>query len=151
MNKYFPQDEALKLAKLFPECDKLVRIANNMCCASTALWFMGVDEKKHLEIIAEEYGKSLLNRDGAYCLVWWDEFFKKVSGRSVTVEFVKEKIKTLNDLKKYGKQKLLAKYENAGHEHWIGIENCKIVYNSIQKSECVNKGKITELRVISFK
>lgn len=144
MNKYFPQNEAERFAKVFPECKRLVTISKYMCCASVALWIMGVDEKEHTSIIADELGKGLEND----CNVKWLEFFKNVSGRNIAVQF--KDIKSLNDLKGI-KGKIAVKFKCGDNYHWVGVENCTVKYNSIEISNCVKNGKPVTARIITFK
>lgn len=140
---YYCQTEAEKMAKIFPECSRLVTISKYMCCASVALWIMGIDEKEHISIVADELGKGLEND----CTVRWFEFFERVTGRKINIEF--KDIKSLNDLKDY-KCKIAVRYDYNGYSHWVGVENCKIVYNSLEKSQCVEKGKPVTARIITL-
>ena len=139
----FIQDEAIKLAKIFPECNRLVIIASKMCCASVALWIMGIDEKEHLSIIADELGKSLDDE----CTVYWDKFFEKVAGRKINVEF--KDIKKESELKQI-KGRIAVRYDYNGHSHWVGYENGKLAYNSLESSACVKFGKPTTTRIITL-
>lgn len=140
---YYVQDEVKKLAEIFPECKRLVAISKYCCCASTTLWVMGIKPEKHLEIIAEEYGKSLDEE----CTVTWKTFFKNVCGRDISVQF--KDIKSLNDLKNI-KGKVIVKFKQGNNEHWVGVENCKVVYNTIAYSNCVTNGKPVTARIITF-
>lgn len=138
------QTEAERLSKIFPECLRLETISKNCCCASAALWVMDIKPENHLEIIAEEYGKSLDKE----CTVVWKPFFKNICGRDIEVEF--RDIKSLNDLKGI-KGKIIVKFKCGDKEHWVGVENCKVVYNSLKYSNCVANGKPVTARIIYFK
>lgn len=140
---FYMQDEAEKYAKLFPECKKLNAIAHNCCCASTALWVMGIPSEKHLEIIVEEYGKSLDEE----CTVTWAAFFKNVCGKKIKVEF--RDIKSLDEIKNI-KGKILVKFKEGKNAHWVGVEKGKVAYNSIAYSNCVTNGKPVTARIITF-
>lgn len=131
MNKFFAQDQAHV-------------IADNMCCASTALWIMGIDEHHHLSIIADEIGKGL-EED---CTVKWKEFFRNVSGREINVVF--KDIRSLSDLANI-KGKIAVKFAIGKSAHWVGVENCKVVYNSLKVSNCVTNGKPVTARIITLK
>lgn len=140
----FVQDETEKLSDLFPECARLKIIASNMCCASVVLWCMGIDEKEHLPIIAQELGKSLADD----CTVLWGPFYKAVAGREVNVEF--KDISSLKDLKNI-KGRIPVRFNLGKNCHWVGVENGVIKYNSKKISQCVLNGKPTTARVIKLK
>jgi hypothetical protein len=144
MNKDFPQSIAIELSKVFPD-KKLLSIANYGCCAFVSVWIMGIEKPlAAITTIAEEIGKSL----EADCTVHWIEFFKNVSGREIAVEF--REINKLSDLNRV-KGRCAVRFDYNGHSHWVGVENGKIVYNSIKHSNCVEKGKPTKARIITFK
>jgi hypothetical protein len=43
------------------------------------------------------------------------------------------------------------KFTNGKYSHWVVVENGKVVFNSLQYSNCVEKGKPTEARIIKIK
>lgn len=141
--KYYCQTEAERFAKAFPECKRLLTISKYMCCASVALWIMGIDEKEHISIISDEFGKSLDEE----CTVYWNEFFERVAGRKINVEF--KDIKKESDLKQI-KGRIAVRFDYNGHSHWVGYENGKLAYNSLAYSNCVEKGKPATARIITF-
>lgn len=140
---FYAQDDAERLSAIFPECERLNIIAKNMCCASVALWIMGIEEKSHLDIIASELGKTL-EKD---CTVVWQPFFEEITGRKINVEF--KNISTLKDIKNI-KGRIAVRCDYNGHSHWVGVENGIIKYNSKRNSNCVEKGKPATARIITY-
>lgn len=45
-------------------------------------------------------------------------------------------------------KKTPVRYDYNGHSHWVVVENGKIVFNSIENSVCVAKGKPVTARII---
>jgi hypothetical protein len=56
----------------------------------------------------------------------------------------------IKDIKKI-KEKTIVKFTNGKNGHWVVVENGKVVFNSLQYSNCVEKGKATEARIIKIK
>lgn len=138
-----PQSVAEELAQKFPD-EKLKTIAKYGCCAFTALWIMGIDkELESICLVADEMGKGLDNE----CTVYWFDFFKHISGREIKVEF--REIKKLSDLLDV-KGRCAVRFDFNGKSHWVGVEKGKVVYNSLKHSVCVEKGKPTKARIITF-
>lgn len=125
--------------------DKLEIIGKNGCLAFVCLWLMGLDEENpnNIKLIAREMGKSL-EED---CTVKWHEFFKNISGRKIAVEF--RDISSLHELRDV-KGKCAVRYDFNNRSHWVGVENCQVVYNPIEFSLCVTQGKPTRARIIYF-
>lgn len=135
-----------ELSKLFPEEKLLKTIANNCCCSMVALWIMGIDDLiASVEIIKTEMQKGGLDQE---CTVQWLPFFKHITGRDIYVEF--RDIKSLEDLKDV-KGRCAVKFEYGKQEHWIGVENRTIAFNSMDLSKTVANGEPTTARIIRFK
>lgn len=137
------QTLAEELSKIFPD-EKLKIIAKEGCCAFCALWVMGIEDPiEQIKIIGEELGNSL-KKD---CTVKWFEFFDKVAGREIDVEF--RDIKSLKDVMDV-KGKCIVRYDFNGLGHWVGVEDGKVVYNPLEKSVCVERGKPAKARIIKW-
>lgn len=133
------------MADIFPECKEMKVIAENCCCAMCSLWFMGIDDLlSSLDIIRMEMKNGGLDSE---CVVQWQPFFFHVAGREIKVEF--RKITGLSDLKDV-KGKCIVKYEKGKNGHWVGVEKGKIAFNSLDYSKCVEEGKPTEARIITY-
>lgn len=143
MNKEYPQTIAMELAERFPD-EKLKSIAKYGCCAFTALWIMGIDKGvESICILDDEIGKGLNDE----CKVYWFDFFKNVSGREIKVEYREiEKLTDLLDVK----GRCAVRFDFNGENHWVGVEGGKVAYNSLEHSVCVEKGKPTKARIITF-
>lgn len=138
-----PQTTAQRLTESFTD-EKLKIIAKFGCCAFTALWIMGIDkDMESICILADEIGKGLDEE----CTVKWFDFFRNVSGRDIKVGF--REIRKLTDLLDV-KGRCAVRFNYNGKAHWVGVENGKVVYNSLIHSVCVEKGKPTTARIITF-
>lgn len=136
----FVQDVAKNLAR----AKNLDSIAKNGCCAFCVLWFFGVDNCNDDAIL-------LLNdaiNDGVIlpdCTVLWKEFARWLTGREIEVEF--RDIKSLKEIS----GRAIVKFVNGSYEHWVGVEDGRVVFNSQKHSECVAKGKPVTARIITLK
>ena len=80
------------------------------------------------------------------CTVYWAECIKQLTGREMESL---EKVQ-IKDLKKI-KEKTIVKFTNGKYSHWVVVDNGKVVFNSLQYSNCVENGKATEARIIKIK
>ena len=80
------------------------------------------------------------------CTVIWSLCIKQLTGREMESL---EKVQ-IKDIKKI-KEKTIVKFTNGKYSHWVVVENGKVVFNSLQYSNCVAKGKPTEARIIKIK
>lgn len=119
-------------------------IAKNACCAFTAMWIAGYEPEDADAIItvAKAIEAEVLASD---CTVLWQPFFKWLTGRKVFVEF--RKISSLSDLMDVP-GRCAVKFTHNGKSHWVGVENCRVEFNSLEHSVCVEKGKPTDARII---
>ena len=65
-------------------------------------------------------------------------------GNSFRWSVQKEKISVIDDIKKASP----VCFEYNGRAHWVVVENGKIVFNSLENSVCVKKGKPISMRII---
>lgn len=140
-----PQALAEKLYQQFPTI-KLKSIKDCACCAFTFMWCLGVvtDDADAIITVGRMIDKGVLDPD---CTVYWSKVSEYLTGRKCSVEFVD--IKDKKQLKKI-KNRTPVKFEYNGKAHWIGIENGKVAFNSLESSLCVDKGKPTTARIITF-
>lgn len=138
-----PQTVAFKLGSLISD-KRLKAIGDFGCCAFVALWIMGIEGiAEPIRIILNNMGKGL----DYECLVYWRRFFKDVSGRDVWVEF--RDIQSLDDLKGI-KGRIAVRFDLGKNSHWVGVEDGKVIYNSLENSACVDFGKPTTARIVYF-
>lgn len=131
---------------MFPN-EKLFAIKEYGCCIFTFMWCLGIEPKEDIEaimLVSKMIDKGVIGKD---CLVYWQKVATHLTGRNITVEFVD--IKDKKQLKKI-KDRTPVKFEYNGKGHWIGIENGKMAFNSLESSVCVDKGKPTTARIITF-
>lgn len=57
----------------------------------------------------------------------------------------KEKISDISEIR----EKTPVKYQCGQYGHWVVVENGKIIFNSLDWSNCVQNGKPVEMRVIN--
>lgn len=136
----YPQTKAQKLVK------NIKSIADYGCCALTVLWMIGSDPENTdaLETISDAIDEGVIEAD---CTVKWVEFVKWLTGRKITVTF--KDIKSLDDVAKI-KGRIAVRFNYGSKGHWVGVENGKVVFNSLVNSVCVTKGKPTTCRIIKF-
>lgn len=140
-----PQTTAMKF-------EHIEAIAKYGCCAFTALWICGIetdDDYEAIELLEDAIKSGALEKD---CTVKWFDFFKQFTGRKIKVDFVN--INKLSDLNKYIKTsangRFAVRYDYKNNSHWVGVEKGKIAFNSLKHSNCVEYGKPTQARIISF-
>lgn len=139
-----PQSLAEELCKHFHD-QKLKAIKDYACCAFTLIWWLGIDcsDVDAIILVSDLMNHKALDVD---CTVYWAESIKQLTGREMESL---EKVK-ISDIKKI-KEKTIVKFSNDGYSHWAGVENGKVVFDSLQYSNCVAKGKPTEARIIKIK
>ena len=135
-----PQTLAEELYKQFPTL-KLKSIMQNACCVFTFMWCLGIEPDDADAIIT--VGKLIdAGAVDADCTVYWDKVARHLTGRGCDIE--KKEITSISKLK----DRTPVRFDYAGHSHWVGVENGKVAFNSLKSSNCVNKGKPTQARII---
>lgn len=139
-----PQTFAEELYKHFPT-PKLKMIKENACCAFTLLWWLGIDcpDIDAIFTVSDLMKARALDVD---CTVYWAECIRQLTGREMESL---EKV-PITSLKKI-KEKTIVKFTNGKTSHWVGVQNGKVVFNSLAHSVTVEKGKPAEMRVIKIK
>lgn len=99
-------------------------------------------ESDALKKAAEAIENGTIEKD---CTVSHPErIFYENAGRRVRI--LRKKISSLDEIK----EKTPVNFVNGNFNHWVVVENGKVVFNSIEKSVCVAKGKPTEARIIEY-
>lgn len=139
-----PQTLAEELYKHFPT-PKLKSIKDYACCAFTLLWWLGIDcdDTTAIMTVSDLIKNHALDED---CTVYWGESIRQLTGREMESL---EKV-PITSIKKI-KEKTIVYFKNGKAGHWAGVENGKVVFNSLAYSKCVAEGKPTEIRVIKIK
>lgn len=139
-----PQTFAEELYKHFPT-PKLKMIKDNACCAFTLLWWLDIDctDIAAIMLVSDLIKEKALDVD---CTVYWAECIRQLTGREMESL---EKV-PITSIKKI-KEKTIVKYTNGKTSHWVGVQNGKVVFNSLVSSVTVAKGKPSEMRVIKIK
>lgn len=139
-----PQSLAEELYKHFHD-QKLKAIKDYACCAFSLIYWLGIDcsDVDAIMLVSDLINHKALDVD---CTVIWSLCIKQLTGREMESL---EKVQ-IKDLKKI-KEKTIVKFSNGGYSHWVVCENGKVVFNSLQYSNCVAKGKPTEARIIKIK
>jgi hypothetical protein len=139
-----PQTLAIELNQMFSNKD-LESIAKWGCCAFTLLWCLGI-EPEDIDAIKTLYD---LKKEGAIdeeCTVYWGKAIKYLTGRTLE-SLEKVKIKSIKNIKK----RTPVRFVFNGLGHWVGVENGRIAFNSLQQSNCVENGDPSEMRVLKIK
>lgn len=140
-----PQTLAEKLYQQFPS-RKLKSIKDYACCAFTLMWCLGYEPDDTEAILTVGYmiDKKVIDAD---CTVYWAQAAEYLSGRKLTVEF--KDIKDPKELKAL-KDRTPVKFSYNGKSHWVGVEEGKVKFNSLEKSVCVDKGKPVTARILKL-
>lgn len=138
-----PQTFAEELYRHFPTT-KLKMIKENACCAFTLLWYLGIDPMDITAIltVSNLMDKHALDVD---CTVYWAECVKALTGRTL-LSLEKKPIKSIKDIK----EKTIVKFSRGKLGHWVGVENGRVVFNSLNFSRCVEEGTPTECRILKI-
>ena len=137
-----PQTMAAKIGEATGD-KKLIAVGKWGCCAFTALWIVGLeDATDNICTVIREIGKGLDDE----CTVYWNVFYKNVTGKNATVE--RREIKNLSELKKIGR--CAVRFDYQGASHWAGVEHGKVAFNSLEFSRCLTYGKPTTARIIRW-
>lgn len=146
-----PQTLAEKLYQQFPTA-KLREIKDNACCAFTFMWVLGYepDDAEAIITVGRMIDAKVLDPD---CTVYWDKVSRYLTGRGCSKE--NAKITSIKNIKKrtpvyYERTYIDENGQKRKKGHWVGVENGKIGFNSIEHSLCVEQGKPTEARILTF-
>lgn len=139
-----PQTLAEELYKHFPD-KKLKAIKDYACCAFSLIWFLGLDPSDidAIMLVSDLMNEKALDDE---CVVYWADCIKKITGREM-LSLEKKKITSIKNIK----EKTIVKFSRGNIGHWVGVENGKVVFNSLSFSRCVAEGKPTEARIIKIK
>ncbi len=134
-----PQTTAVEISK------NCVNIGKYSCLAMCYLYCIGIDEENELEyirLVNNAIKEGLL--DDECTVLNAEKFIEHFSGRRCRV--LKKNIYNIKDIK----EPTPVNYTYNGYNHWVVVENGKIAFNSLLNSNCVNKGKPTEARIIKL-
>lgn len=137
-----PQTLAEKLFQQFPE-KKLKSIKDYSCCVLTLMWCLGYD-KDDADAIIEVAKLMNIGAIDSECTVYWKSVAFYIADKNISVDFL-----DCTSIKKI-KERTPVRFSYNGKSHWVGVENGKIAFNSLEHSVCVEKGKPVEKRVIKY-
>ena len=139
-----PQTLAEELYKRFPT-QKLKSIKDYACCAFTLIWWLGLDlsDIDAIMLVADLMKENALDVD---CTVYWGECIRRITGREM-LSLEKKQITTIKNIK----EKTIVRFMRGKVGHWVGVEDGKVVFNSLTYSRCLEEGKPTECRIIKLK
>lgn len=140
----YPQTQAQILAKTF-DSKILKNIGDNGCLALCVIEKLkpGLENIEGLELVAREIGKSL-DKD---CTVIWKDFVESFGKKFVGVRFLD--IRGLDDIKDCT-ESVFVRFDKGNKSHWVLVEKGKPIFNSLVHSECVEHGKATKVRILSY-
>lgn len=139
-----PQTLAEELYKRFPT-QKLKSIKDYACCIFTLIWWLGLDlsDTDAIILVADLMKENALDVD---CTVYWAECIRRITGREM-LSLEKKQITTIKNIK----EKTIVRFMRGKVGHWVGVEEGKVVFNSLTYSRCLEEGKPTECRIIKLK
>lgn len=139
-----PQTFAEELYKHFPT-PRLKSIRDYACCAFSLIWWLGIDcsDIDAIMLVSDLIKSHALDED---CTVYWAKCITQLTGREMESL---DKVPITN-IKKI-KGRAIVRFVNGKNGHWVGVENGKVVFNSLAYSKCVAEGKPTEMRIIKLK
>ena len=139
-----PQSLAEELYKHFPT-PKLKAIKDYACCAFSLIYWLGIDcsDVDAIMLVSDLMKHNALDVD---CTVYWAECIRQLTVREME-SLEKVQIKYLKKIK----EKTIVKFSNGGYSHWVVCEHGKVVFNSLQYSNCVENGIATEAMIINIK
>ena len=127
------------------------RMGDYMCLASCYSWIVSRDkfgergemiERKILCDIIEAYHKGILDDE---ITVLDGAAFLELCNPNNKYKVEKRKIITIDDIK----EATPVRFDRNEYEHWVVVENGKIVFDSLDDSKCVKFGMPTTARIIS--
>lgn len=139
-----PQTLAQKYGTIF-DSKTLQNIGQNGCCAFCALYLINpyLPDIDAMITLAQQIGKGL----DADCTVYWHDYIANISGKDSSVKFLD--IDGLQDIKHSAKP-LIVRFDYCSKSHWVVVKNGKIVFNPLEHSTCVEKGKATKARLLEI-
>lgn len=126
------------------------RMGDYMCLAACYSWIANrtlfgesgeMIERKILQDILEAYHKGIL--DDEITVLDGASFLELCNPRNI-YKVEKKTITTIDDIK----EATPVRFDRNGYEHWVVVENGKIVFDSLDDSKCVKFGVPTKARLI---
>lgn len=118
----------------------------NLCLFYSYLFCAGIGfdtEEDALYEAGKKLRRGILGEDGT--VMDADELLSSVTGRKARV--AKQEITSIDGIR----EKTPVRYDFGPKSHWVVVENGEIVFNSVENSVCVEKGKPVAARIISWK
>lgn len=139
-----PQTYAKKILDELPK-ERLEAINKYACCAFVLMWCLGIEPDNDMDAIM---AVNDLIREGAIekdCTVKWADAIRHLTGRESSVEF-----KDITSLKGI-KERTPVRFDYKGKSHWVGVERGMVVFNPLDYSVCVDRGRPVTMRKITIK
>lgn len=136
----YPQSKANKLSK------NIDQIAKNGCLAMCYLFCIGLEgsEMDYIDNVSTAIDFGYLKGD---CTVYdADKYLGFFAGEG-RYKVLKKNISSIAEIK----ERTPVCYEYGKNQHWVVVENGKIVFNSLANSQCVTRGKPTQARIITLR
>lgn len=118
----------------------------NLCLFYCYAYCAGIEFNTEAEalLMADRYRRrKILDSDGTVMNA--EALLKGITGRDVSV--TKKDIKSLDEVRK----QTPVRFDYNGHSHWVVVSDGKIIFNSIENSQCVKHGKPVTARIIEWK
>ena len=120
--------------------DKFKAMANYACLACCYLEMAGIIDERKPFFILEGMKEGILDKE---CTVLKPIELLKLAGCTKYKDVIKEK--TYNEDKP-----VIARFVKNGYNHFVIVngKTKKVIYNSLEKSNCVDNGEIESYRVL---
>lgn len=137
----YPQTDIINIEK------KISNIKKYGCCAFCTLWALGYDaisNDEAIKLLIRGIETGALEED---CTVNWKQFAKLITNENYDVEMLDLINQTKDELKNY-QGRIIVRFDNGNNYHWVGYENGKLAFNSLNYSYCVEYGRPTKIRIL---
>lgn len=122
-------------------------LADNCCLFMCYVEYCGIDPDTlsgWMPYFQHALEKKLIDEEST--VLQPEKLIYSLTGRTCTVE----KLSLSCELKDI-KEKTIVKFSHNGYGHWVIVENGEVIFNSLDYSNCVVKGKITDARIVKMK
>lgn len=117
---------------------KMLNIGNYGCLCFCYLYMLGIDPEQFLFHYADLVEKKIIEKD---CYVNDGNAFLKYFGSDKKVKFVSSSDKMYD--------RYIARFNYLAEGHFVVVDkNDRVIYNSLEDSICVNRGRLVEKRTL---
>lgn len=134
--------ESRQIEKLFPQT-RAEAIGKWGCLAMCYLFSLGIEGTagEYMKLVSDAMDTGALDRE---CTVLdGTRFVNRFAGDAL----FRVTKKDISDISEIG-ERAPVRYDYNGRSHWVVVERGRIVFNSLESSVCVSKGRPVTARII---